>query len=233
MNAFLVMYLLWNFAICALFLLLAFFSLQVYTVTKFPFKAPRFWTHKRVALCCAGIWLLAGLLALNKILILLDLHFDKSMRWWAIQNAVYGIIVIIQIVLKIFTCWEVFKTRRNNGQSQHSKHREITTTVMIMVVIQMFTALPFIVIQQLWHEVSSLNYDLLMEITLYQSPIAWLNFCVKPVIYFLRLPHYRSSLFSLFGCKKRKIQTSTDPQRNEERELPLHHVPPTTSQPPS
>ena len=226
MNVFLVTNFLFELAICASFLLLAFFSLQVYTVTKFPFKAPHFWTSKKVLLCCVGIWLLAVQLSVE--IILNNAYLDTI--WWKVLSVVWCLMAITQIVLKILTCWDVFKTRRSSGQSQSSKHRQITTTVMILVVIQMFTALPFIVIQQLWHEVFSLNYDLLMEITLYQSPFAWLNFCVNPVIYFLRLPHYRSSLFSLCGCRKRKNQTS-DLQRNEQGELPLHHVSPITSQP--
>ena len=164
-----------------------------------------------VVLCCVGIWLLAGLLALNKILILLDLHFDKSMKWWAIQNAVYGIIVIIQIALKILTCWEIFKTRCNSRPLQSSKHRQITTTVMIMVAVQMFTGFPYVVILQLGHGVIAVNYHLLMDIKTYYSPLVFLNFCVNPIIYFLRLPDYRSLLHSLSGFRKRKNQKSSDP----------------------
>ena len=117
------MFFLFSFAVSALLMLLGVFLFQVYAVAKFPFKAPHFWTHKIVALCCVAILLLAGLLAFNKILILLDLHFDKSMKLWEIHNVVYGIIVIIQIALKILTCWEIFKTRLINRPSKSSKHR--------------------------------------------------------------------------------------------------------------
>ena len=227
----LVMNFLWYFAFSASFMLFAFFSLQVYTVTKFPFKAPHFWTLTRVVLCCVVIWLLAGLLGSGSIVTFLRPDFDKWNVWWTVQTVVWCIIVIIQISLKILTCWEIFKTRRNSGQSQSAIHRQITTTVMIMVVIQMFTAFPYIVIEHLHHDVFSLNEQLLGEG--YCLPLLWLNFCVNPIIYFLRLPAYRSSLLSLFGCRKHKNQTSSDPQRNEQRESPLHHVPPTSPEPPS
>ena len=217
------------FSISASFMLLAFFSLQVYMVTKFPFKARYFWTHKRTALCCVGIWLLAFPLDIFNDLNLLHL----PNLWWIVRAVVWCIIVIIQIVLKIFSFWEIFKTRRKSGQSQSSKHRQITTTVMIMVVIQMFTALPFVVLSQLQYEVFSLNYHLLLKIITYQSPLACLNFCVNPIIYFVRLPDYRSSLLSLCRCSKSKNQTSSYPQRNKQRELALHKVPPATPQPPS
>ena len=232
MNAeqFLVMNFLLFLAISASFMLLAFFSLQVYTVTKFPFKAPHFWTCKRVVLCCVGIWLLAVPLGLESIFIFLLWDLYKFYTWYTFKALVWSIIVIIQIVLKILTCWEIFKTKRNSGQSQSLKHRQITTTVMIMVAIQMFTAVPYVVIIQLYQKV---DYHLLMEIRTYAHPIVLLNFCVNPIICFLRLPDYRSSLLSLCGCRKRKNQTSSDPQRNEQRELPLHHLPPTTPQPPS
>ena len=229
MNYFLIMSFLTNFAISASSMLVAFLSLQVYTVT----KAPHFWTRNKVALCCVSIWLLAIPLGCDTIFIFLHPNFDKYMKWWTVLVVVWGVIVIIQIVLKILTCWEIFKTRRNIRQSQSSKHRQITTTVMIMVVIQMFTAVPYIVIVQLHHDVMLLNYHRLRKIMLYQSPLVCLNLCVNPIICFLRLPDYRSSLLSLCGCRKRKKQTSSDLQRNEQRELALHHVPPTTSQPPS
>ena len=225
---FCVMIFLLKLSIFTSFMLLAFFSLQVYTVTKFPFKAPHFWTRKRVALCCVGIWLLAGLVGLADIFIYLYLDFDKWIKWWTFQMVVLSIIVIIQIALKILTCWEIFITGRNSGQSRRSKHHRITTTVMIMVVIQMFTAFPYVVILQLGHDVFSLSLNLLIEIRTYHSPVAWLNFCVNPIIYVLRLPDYRSSLLSLCGCRKRKIQTAADPEKNEQIELS-----PTTSQPPS
>ena len=225
-----VMNFLMNLAISASFMLLAFFSLQVYTVTKFPFKAPHFWKHKRVVLCCVGIWLLAGLLGCSSIFS--DLHYDYDIWnvWYTVQAVVRSIIVIIQIVLKILTCREIFKTRRNSGQSQSLKHRQITITVMIMVSVQMFTAFPFVVINQLALDMLSLNKHLLVKILTYYMPLSWLNFSVNPIIYFLRLPDFRSSLFSLCGCRKCKNKTSSDPQRNEQRELPLHHVPPTTPQ---
>ena len=221
-----------HLAYSAAFMLLAFFSLQVYTITKFPFKAPHFWTRKRVVLCCVGIWLLAGLFGSGDIFISLQLGSDKWSAWLTVELVVWSIIVIIQIVLKILTCWEIFKTRRNSGQSQSSIHRQITTTVMIMVAIQMFTAFPHVVIEQLKHKMFSLNFHLLKEISMYHLPLVWFNFCANPIIYFLRLPDYRSSLLSLCGCKKHENQTSSDPQRNEQIELPRHHVPPTTPEPP-
>ena len=230
-NYYLVTVFLARLAVSASFMLLAFFSLQVYTVTKFPYKARHFWTRTKVVLCCVGTWLLAGLLGLDGIFIFLHQDSDKYIKWWTVRTVFWCIIVIIQIVLKILTCWEIFKTRRNSGQSQSSKHRQITTTVMIMVVIQMFTAFPFVVILQLNHEALSLKFDLVRELMTYFVPIGYLNFCVNPIIYFLRLPDYRSSLLSLCGCRKRKNQTSPDPQRNKQRELPLHHLPPTTPQP--
>ena len=226
-----VMNILLSFAISASLMLLGLFSLQVYTVTKFPFKAPHFWTRTKIVLCCIVIWLVAIPLALDDVFIFIHLDHDKYNKWWTVQAVVWAIIVIVQIVLKILTCWEIFKTRRNSGLSQSTKHRQITTTVMIMVAVQMFTAFPYIIIKQLLNNEFSLSYHVLKEITTYHTPILLLNFCVNPIIYFLRLPDYRSSLLSLFGCRKRKNQTSPDPQRNEQREPPLHQVPPTTPQP--
>ena len=230
MNFFFVMSFLTRFGISASFMLLAFFSLQVYTVTKFPFKAPHFWTRRKVTLCCVGIWVLAALLGLEGIFFFLQPDLDRLKKWWTVRTVVCSSIVIIQIILKIFTCWEIFKTRRNSGQSQSSKHRQITTTVMIMVVIQMFTALPFVAILQLEFLV---NIKLLWKIITYISPLAWFNFCVNPIIYFLRLPDYRSSLLSLCGCRTHENPMSSDPERNEQRELPLYHVAPKTPQTPS
>ena len=207
-----------------------FFSLQVYTVTKCPFKARHFWTRNRVVLYCVGIWLLAFPLAYLLTFGSDSVDTDVRKKCFIVQIVVWSIIVIIQIVLKILTCWEIFKTRRNSRQSHSLKHRQITTTVMIMVGIQIFTAVPFVVIYQLQ---IGLDYFLMLEIEAYHRPLACLNFSVNPIIYFLRLPDYRSSLLSLLGFRKRTSQTSSDPQRNEQRDIPRSPLPHTTLQPPS
>ena len=208
--------------IFASFTLLGFFSLQVYTVTKFPFKAPHFWKRKRVALCCVGLWLIAGLHVSGSFFFFFDQDFDKWRKWWTVQAVVWSIIVIIQIVLKILTCWEIFKSQRNSGQSQISKRRQITTTVMIMVAVQIFTALPFVVTNQL---LFFLNIWPQKIITI-QWCLALPNFCVNPIIYFLRLPDYRSSLLSLLRCRKRKQKISIiGPRRNNHHKAPFHLSP--------
>ena len=219
-----------NFLLClgiaASFMLLAFLSLQVYTVTKFPLKAPHFWKRKRVVFCCVGIWLLASLLGLAKIFMYRHLNFDIYFKLAIVRLVVWSIIIIIQIGLRILTCREIFKNRRNSGPSPSFKHRQLTITVMIMVAIQMFTIFPSIVIKQLRLILFSLSFDLLRKIDTYHAPLALLNFCVNPIIYFLRLPDFRSSLLSLCGC-----QTPSEIQRNERNELPS--LPCTAPQPPS
>ena len=185
-------------------------------------KAPHFWKGKRVALCCVGLWLLAGLHVSGSFFFFFDQDFDKWRKWWTVQAVVWSVIVIIQIVLKILTCWEIFKSRRNSRQSQISKRRQITTTVMIMVAVQIFTALPFVVTNQL---LLFLNIWPHKIITI-QWCIALPNFCVNPVIYFLRLPDYRSSLLSLLRCRKRKQKISIiGPRRNNHHKAPFHLSP--------
>ena len=152
---------------------------------------------------CWHFWLLAGLLGLDSVYKYLSPDIDKRIKWRTVQVVVRSINVIIQIVLKILTCWEIFKTRQNSGQSQNSRHRQVTATVMIMVAVQIFTAFPYIVILQLQSRIY-----LPKEIITYILPIVGLNFAANLIIYFLRLPDYRSSLLSLYGCRKRNNQTS-------------------------
>ena len=127
--SFQVTWLLWHSAVSSSFMLLAFFWLQVLTVTKFPYKARHFWTRNRVISCCVSIWLLAGLLGS------VEIFSHYVVLSWTVRTAVWDIVIIFQIVLKILTYWEIFKSRRNSGQSQSSSQVhltiQITTTVMI------------------------------------------------------------------------------------------------------
>ena len=200
---------LWGFGISASFMFLAFFSLQIFMVTKFPFKGPQIWTRTRVVVCCVVIWLLAVPLAYTYITFISDELADKMFHLLIAQVFVVVIIIIIQIVLKIFIVLEICKSRRDSGQSQGSKHRQIAKTVMILVVIQLLTILPNLVTRQveLFARLGMLSsHPLLWKFNYYHMPIAMLNFCANPVIYFLRLPDYKRTLLSLCGCGKCRIQ---------------------------
>ena len=205
-------YFVWGLSISASFMLLAFFTLQVFTVTKFPFKGPQIWTRTRVVMSCVVIWLLAVPLAYTYITYHTGANFNEMLKGLIAQIFVLEIIVIIQIVLKIFIFLEIHKSRRDSGQSQSSKHREIAKTVMILVVIQLLTAVPYVVTRQveLFARLGMLSYHLLLvKFTYYYQPIAMLNFCANPVIYFLRLPDYKRTLLSLCGSGRRRIHRSS------------------------
>ena len=131
-----------SFAISASSMLLAFFLLQVYTVTNFLFKAPHSWTRNRVTLYFISVWMLAISLGCNCWLFHLNPNFDKYKKWRTVRVAVWVTIAIIKIVLNILTCWEILNKRRNSRKPQSSKHRRITTTVMIIVAVEVFTAVP-------------------------------------------------------------------------------------------
>ena len=203
---------LWGFGVSASFMLFAFFTLQVFTVTKYPFKGPQVWTRTRVVMSCVVIWLLAVPLAYTYIMFLSDEVADKMFHLLIAQIFVLEIIVIIQIVLKIFIFLEIRKSRRDSGQSQSSKHREIAKTVMILVVIQLLTAVPYVVTRQveLFARLGMLSsHPLLWKFNYYYLPIAMLNFCANPVIYFLRLPDYKRTMLSLCFRGRRRIHRSS------------------------
>ena len=117
---FFVMFFLMCFTTSASFMLLAFFSLQVYTITKFPFKARHFWKRTRIVLCCVGIWLVAVPLGFCTVL-------SFPSRFCEIDQLTGSSVCRLLYHFhhsdchKNLTCWDIFKTRRNSGQSQSTE----------------------------------------------------------------------------------------------------------------
>ena len=55
----------WSFGVSASFLLVTFFTVQVFLLTKFPLKS-RYWlTTLKIAVVCIALWLVAGLLGFS------------------------------------------------------------------------------------------------------------------------------------------------------------------------
>ena len=194
----------WGLGVSASFMLLAFFTIQVYMITKYPFKAPRMLTSTKVTLSCAGIWLLAIPLAFCKISYLVFEEEDVLEALIA-QITVLEVVVLIQIILKILICFEIFKSSRDAGQSHSRRHRQIATTVIIIIVVQLLTAVPYFASKQVEYlaRMSVLpRYPLVQKFSYYYAPIAIVNFCVNPVLYSLRLPQYRRTLLSILRRKR-------------------------------
>ena len=198
----------WAFGVSASFLLLTFFAVQIFLLTKFPLKSRYCLTTPRIALVCVLLWLFACLLGFsNTIWLINPAEWRTNLRIIAAQIGVLQIALVVQIVLNIQVAVEIIRSGRSTGNAHNAKHKNIAKTVIILTLILFLTAFPYFVVKQI-EILTRLGYLGEGEIayTLYNlsycyAPIAILNFGANPILYALRLPDYRQTLLAFVGKK--------------------------------
>jgi hypothetical protein len=198
----------WSFGVSTSFLLVTFFTVQVFLLTKFPLKS-RYWlTTLKITVVCIALWLFAGLLGFGNTV---WFHFPGlvTLKIYIAQICVLQITVLIQIVLNILVTVEVIRSGRRTGNAQNAKHRNIAKTVILLSLVLYLTAFPYFVVKQielftrLGYIGKSQTAYTLYGLSYCYTPIAILNFGANPILYSLRLPDYRQTLLTFVG-KKRK-----------------------------
>ena len=201
-----------TFGVSASFMLLATLTVETYVVTKYPIKGRVMLTRKKTVILCAMAWFLAMPLGLSNIAYLFTDNFSRLMKIYIAQIAVLELTVIIQVILKVLIICEIMKSRRNinthqqqQQQRRNNKHKEIAKTIIILNVILIVTALPYLVSKQLefiWKLRVVGEDQLLWRFSNYYEPIAAINYLANPILYALRLPDYRRTLRAPFTkCK--------------------------------
>ena len=200
-----------TFGVSASFMLLATLTVETYVVTKYPIKGRVLLTRKKTVILCAMAWFLAMPLGLSNIAYLFTDNFSRLMKIYIAQIAVLELTVIIQVILKVLIICEIMKSRRNinthqqQQQRRNNKHKEIAKTIIILNVILIVTALPYLVSKQLefiWKLRVVGGNQLLWRFSNYYEPIAAINYLANPILYALRLPDYRRTLRAPFTkCK--------------------------------
>ena len=198
----------WAFGFSASFLMLTFLTAQTFIVTNFPMKS-RYWlTTMRVKIFGMGFWLFALPLGLSNIA---RLYFSArtSLKFYVAHIGVLEFATIVQVVLHFQVAVKIVKSGRHISENvEITKHKKIAKTVIILTLILFFTALPYFIFKQLEY-LARLEYfgqsktgKILFALSYCYSPIAVLNFVANPVLYSLRLPDYRATLFALVGKRK-------------------------------
>ncbi|CAB3991654.1 5-hydroxytryptamine receptor 2A-like [Paramuricea clavata] len=197
-----------TFGVSASFMLLATLTVETYVVTKYPIKGRVLLTRKKTVILCAMAWFLAMPLGLSNIAYLFTDNFSRLMKIYIAQIAVLELTVIVQVILKVLIIREIMKSRRNTHQQQqrqNNKHKEIAKSIIILNVILIVTALPYLVSKQLefiWKLRVVGEDQLLWRFSNYYEPIAAINYLANPILYALRLPDYRRTLLAPFTkCK--------------------------------
>jgi hypothetical protein len=202
----------WAFGVSASFLLITFFTVQVFLLTKFPLKS-RYWlTTLKIAVICIALWLFAGLLGFINTLWLSSPEntFKVILHMYIAQIAVLQIAVLSQIVLNILVTVEVIRSGRRTGNAQNAKHRNIAKTVILLSLVLYLTAFPYFVMKQIEYFIrfgyfgDGQTADALFGLSYCYVPIAILNFGANPILYSLRLPEYRQTLLAFVGKKKKR-----------------------------
>ena len=210
----------WGFGSSASFLWLTFLSLQIFVITKFPFKS-RYWlTSLKIVLVGTAIWLFAFLLGFSELTHLFHLPIRMRLKLWTARIGVLQIALVVQIVLNIQVAVEIIRSGRSTGNPQNAKHRNIAKTVMILTLILFLTAFPYFLMKQL-EFLARLGYfdqgkttGVLRYLSYYYAPIAMLNFAANPILYALRLPDYRETLLAFVGKSRSSSRRSSTQNRS-------------------
>ncbi len=148
-----------------------------------------------------------------------------SLKIYAAQIGVLQLALIIQIVLNFQVTAEIIRSGHTAGNSQNTKHKNIAKTVVILTLILFLTAFPYFVLRQLMYFVrlgyfgQSNTGNILYVIGYCFSPITVLNFTANPVLYSLRLPHYRKTLLVFVGKRKNTSGSLKRSERNTSSKL--------------
>ncbi|XP_028402768.1 lysophosphatidic acid receptor 4-like [Dendronephthya gigantea] len=196
------------FGISASFMLLTVLTIETYIVTKFPIRSRLMLTVKRSVLFCLTAWVLALPFGLSNIAYRFTTDLKTVMKVYIGQIAALELVVVVQVIIKFLIIGEIMKSRENTQQQQSNiKHKEVAKTIVILNAILIVTALPFFVSKQLeflW-KVGLVGGDrLVWTFSNYYEPIAAINYLANPILYALRWPDYRRTLFAPFAKFKRK-----------------------------
>jgi hypothetical protein len=203
----------------ASFFMLTFFTLQIFMLTKYPFKSRLFLTQGKTVLVTLAIWLFSFLSGFSEIA---DNYFSlrTCLKIFVAQISVLEFSVFIQIVLNIHIIIAIKKSERSTGEHscQNSKHKNIAKTVMILTLILFFTAFTSSVFKliefifRLGHLGHSKSAKIFADIFYCYVPIMTLNFTANPILYALRLRDYRRTLLALLRQTKDKPRMKKKPR---------------------
>ena len=201
----------WSFGISSSFLMLTFFTVQIYVITKFPLTSRFMFTDVKVVLITLAIWFFSFPLGLSYISYL-KYPLEVGLKLWAAQICVLQIALLVQVILNISVTIEIMKSGRSTGNhsSQNNKHRNIAKTVIILTLVLLITAFPYLLFRQIefifrmGHFGDGKSAHILGSLSSCYVPIAVLNFTANPILYSLRLPDYRRTLLAFVGKIKSK-----------------------------
>ena len=173
-------------------------------------------TKLKVALACLVVWV-AVPIGLS----------ETAHVWFQEMDVVYiylanlhvlALFVVIQIVYKVLVVVEILRSRRHtlNAETKNKKQKDLAKTVMILIVILIDTAFPFVLATQIYHLYFyfRLDYQMIVQFRCYYGLVFILNLIANPVVYSLRLNDYRRSLVALFFCKCRNGRRINIQQRS-------------------
>lgn len=202
----------WGFSTSASFLMLTFFTVQIYVITKFPLKNRFMFSAEKTVLVTIAVWLCSVPLGLSYISYLCFDNVKTNLKIWAARIGILQIALLVQIILNVQVVIEIKKSGRSTGNEscRNNKHRNIAKTVTILTLILFFTAFPYFLFKQIEFIVRQglFGDDKTSQIARFLSycyaPIALLNFTANPILYSLRLPDYRRTLLAFVGKIKSK-----------------------------
>ena len=205
----------WSYGVSASFLILTFFTVQIFVITKFPLKSRLIFTEIKIFFAILAVWIVSIPLGLSYLAYMCFTR-ETSFKIYAARIGVLQVALLVQVLLNIHVTSEIMKSARSTGNDscQNNKHRNIAKTVIILTLILLVTAFPYFLFKQIEFLARSGQIqsdqiaNWLVVISYSYAPIALLNFTANPILYSLRLPDYRRTLLVILGKLKRNDRGS-------------------------
>ena len=196
----------WGFGVSASFLFLTFLSVRIFVITKFPLKSRFLRTNVKTALVSILIWLISFVLGLSQIAYLRYSDLHTNLKIYTVHIGVLELAVFIQLILNPQVAIHFLRRRHRSERyfPQNIKERNIAKIVLLLTLILFFAAFPYFVLKQLefftrmgyFGESETARW--FAHVCYIYLPITMLNFTANPILYSLRLPEYKETLFSVF-----------------------------------
>ncbi|XP_028408963.1 succinate receptor 1-like [Dendronephthya gigantea] len=200
----------WSYGVSASFLILTFFTIQIFVITKFPLKSRFIFTEFKIVLSILAVWIISIPLGLS-YLAYMCFNSETSFKIYAARIGVLQVALLVQVILNVHVTSEILKSGRSTGNDscQNNKHRNIAKTVVILTAILLVTAFPYFLFKQIEFLARSgqIHSDKignwLVVVSYCYAPVALLNFTANPILYSLRLPDYRRTLLVILSKLRR------------------------------
>lgn len=228
-------------------LLLTCISVHRYLGICHPIKALTLIKPRHAHMVCAGVWAVVTVCLVPNLVFVTTSQRDNdtlchdttsqaAFQQYVNYSSVVMVLLFAVPFLVIVACYclmarKLCRPRRGLGSSRQgaaSRQRSITLIVVVLVVFAV-SFVPFHITRTLYYASRVLEYDchVLNAINLAYKmtrPLASVNSCIDPILYFLAGDHYRSRLMSVLPGRREMTSSQAPEQAQSNKDNSLSMV---------